>query len=62
MCIIMSVYATLSANGIADPANWLRIYSTKLYKYMLENALYLANKATNADDKTELLKKRMYRN
>lgn len=59
MCIIMSVYATLSANGIEDPANWLRIYSTKLYKHMLENALYLANKANNPDDKTELLKKRI---
>lgn len=59
MYIIMSVYATLAANGIEDPANWLRIYNTQLYKHILENALYLANKANNPEDKTELLKKRI---
>lgn len=55
----MSVYTTLSSNGIEDPANWFRIYSTKLYKHMQENALDLGNKANNPEDKTELLKKRI---
>ncbi len=59
MCIIMSIYATLQANGIEDPTKWLRLYSTRLYKHMLENALYLADKACNPDDKIELLKKRI---
>lgn len=59
MCIIMSIYATLQANGVEDPTKWLRIYSTRLYKHILENALYLTDKACNPDDKTELLKKRI---
>lgn len=59
MCIIMSIYATLQANGIEDPTKWLRIYSTRLYKHMLEKALYLTDKACNPDNKKELLKKRI---
>lgn len=59
MCIIMSIYATLQANGVEDPTRWLRLYSTRLYKHMLENALYLTDKADNPDDKTKLLKKRI---
>lgn len=59
MCIIMSIYATLQANGVEDPTKWLRIYSTRLYKHILESALYLTDKACNPDDKTELLKKRI---
>lgn len=55
----MSIYATLQANGVEDPTKWLRIYSTRLYKHILESALYLTDKACNPDDKTELLKKRI---
>lgn len=36
MCIIMSIYSTLQANGVEDPTKWLRIYSARLYKHILE--------------------------